>query len=120
MIFDGGKGGDLVEGRDVYKGIKVLYSPLGKTADDLIKGLVDREGEKTLVITPPTGSWDPIAGFARPAGFAPKTLPKRYRKHYGVRKKKNLRKTTQRPCLRGKRGRLIVFEKEPRKYWEYL
>ncbi len=51
VVFDGGKGGGLVEGRDIYKGIKVLYSPLGKTADDLIKGLVDREGEKSLVVT---------------------------------------------------------------------
>jgi uncharacterized protein len=51
VVFDGGKGGGLAEGRDIYKGIKILYSPQGKTADDIIKGLAKKEGEKILVVT---------------------------------------------------------------------
>ncbi|MEW6184151.1 MAG: NYN domain-containing protein [Thermodesulfobacteriota bacterium] len=51
VVFDGHKGGALAEERDVYKGIKILYSRSGQTADDLIKGLVSREGERFLVVT---------------------------------------------------------------------
>jgi uncharacterized protein len=51
VVFDGGRGEALVEGRDLYKGIKILYSPQGQTADDIIKRLARKEGEKTLVVT---------------------------------------------------------------------
>jgi hypothetical protein len=51
VVFDGHKGGARVEERDVYKGIKILFSRSGQTADDLIKGLVSREGGKFLVVT---------------------------------------------------------------------
>ena len=51
VVFDGGQGGDWDEGRDIYKGIKIRYSPQGQTADDIIKRLVKKEGEKILVVT---------------------------------------------------------------------
>jgi uncharacterized protein len=51
VIFDGGKGGGLFEERDHYKGIKILYSRLGQTADEVIKRIAAKEGEKALVVT---------------------------------------------------------------------
>lgn len=51
VVFDGGKGGDPDGGRDIYRGIKVRYSPQGQTADDIIKRMVKKEGEKILVVT---------------------------------------------------------------------
>lgn len=51
VIFDGGKGGGLFEERDNYKGIKVFYSRLGQSADDVIKRIATQEGEKALVVT---------------------------------------------------------------------
>ncbi|HMK65573.1 MAG TPA: NYN domain-containing protein, partial [Thermodesulfobacteriota bacterium] len=51
VIFDGGKGGELLEERSIYKGIKVLYSRWGQTADDLIKRLSAHEGEKAMVVS---------------------------------------------------------------------
>ena len=51
VIFDGGQGGDPNEGRDIYKGIKIRFSPLGRSADDIIKQVVKKEGDKILVVT---------------------------------------------------------------------
>jgi uncharacterized protein len=51
VIFDGGKGGELFEERSIYKGIRVLYSRSGQTADDLIKRIAAHEGEKVMVVS---------------------------------------------------------------------
>jgi uncharacterized protein len=51
VIFDGGKGGGQFEGRDVYKGIKILYSRSGQTADEVIERIAAKEGEKALIVT---------------------------------------------------------------------
>lgn len=122
VVFDGGKGGDLVEGRDVYKGIKVLYSPLGKTADDLIKRLVDREGEKTLVITSDRelGSYCRFrqAGWIRSEEFAQKIQEA----IWGGGKKEF---EEDGPTVLPKRKKGTAFRpskkaKKEKKYWEYL
>jgi uncharacterized protein len=51
VIFDGGKGGELSEERSIYKGIRVLYSRIGQTADDLIKRITAQEGEKAMIVS---------------------------------------------------------------------
>jgi predicted RNA-binding protein with PIN domain len=51
VVFDGGQGGGLSEGHDLYKGIKITYSPLGETADDIIKRLVRKNPAQSLVVS---------------------------------------------------------------------
>ncbi len=51
VVFDGGQGGGLKEEHDRYKGIKITYSPLGVTADDIIKRLVRKNSAQILVVT---------------------------------------------------------------------
>ncbi len=51
VVFDGGRGGGLKEEHDRYKGIKITYSPLGVTADDIIKRLVRKDPAQILVVT---------------------------------------------------------------------
>ena len=47
----GAKGIPWPKGGISYKGIKILYSSQGQTADDIIKRLVKKDGEKILVVT---------------------------------------------------------------------
>ena len=51
VVFDGGQGGGFSEGHDLYKGIKITYSPLGQTADDIIKRLVRKNPAQSLVVS---------------------------------------------------------------------
>jgi predicted RNA-binding protein with PIN domain len=51
VVFDGGRGGGLKEEHDRYKGIKITYSPLGVTADDIIKRLVRKNPSQSLVVS---------------------------------------------------------------------
>jgi predicted RNA-binding protein with PIN domain len=51
VVFDGGQGGGFCEGHDLYKGIKITYSPLGETADDIIKRLVRKNPAQSLVVS---------------------------------------------------------------------
>ena len=51
VVFDGGQGGGLSEGHDLHKGIKITYSPLGQTADDIIKRLVRKNPAQSLVVS---------------------------------------------------------------------
>jgi uncharacterized protein len=51
VIFDGGRGEGLFEERNIYKGIKVLYSRSGQSADEVIKKIAAKEGERALVVT---------------------------------------------------------------------
>lgn len=51
VIFDGWKGGDCAETRERVKGIRVVYSRLGETADEVIKRMVSKEGERAVVVT---------------------------------------------------------------------
>lgn len=60
VIFDGWKGGDCKESHDRVSGIRVIYSRLGETADEVIKRIVREEGERAVVITADSD----IASFA--------------------------------------------------------
>ena len=51
VVFDGGQGGAVSEEHDLYKGIKITYSPLGVTADDIIKRLVRKNPSQSLVVS---------------------------------------------------------------------
>jgi predicted RNA-binding protein with PIN domain len=51
VVFDGGQGGGFSEEHDIYKGIKISYSPLGQTADDIIKRLVRNKPAQSLVVS---------------------------------------------------------------------
>ena len=51
VVFDGGQGGGFSEEHDLYKGIKITYSPLGQTADDIIKRLVRKNPAQSLVVS---------------------------------------------------------------------
>ncbi|MCX7815890.1 MAG: NYN domain-containing protein [Syntrophales bacterium] len=51
VVFDGWGGGEPEEMRDLQMGIEIVYSPLGKKADDVIKHLVTKLGEEVLVVT---------------------------------------------------------------------
>ena len=122
VIFDGGKGGGLVEGRDIYKGIKVLYSPLGKTADDLIKGIVDQEGEKSLVVTSDRelGSYCRFrkSGWIRSEEFAQKIQETISGAEKGGIEEEDPMVSPKRK--KGTAYRISKKAKKERKYWEYL
>jgi len=51
VVFDAGNKPLLVEERTQKKGIKIIYSAQGKTADSVIKRICRREGERALVVT---------------------------------------------------------------------
>ena len=122
VVFDGGKGVGLFEGRDIYKGIKILYSPLGKTADDIIKRLVQRDREKTLVVTSDQelGSFcrGYQAGWIRSEEFA-----QRIQNKLMDRDKETFMEEDQDPWPKKKKGtafRISKKVKKERKYWDNL
>ncbi|HSO72617.1 MAG TPA: NYN domain-containing protein [Thermodesulfobacteriota bacterium] len=51
VVFDGGQGGGFSEEHDLYKGIRITYSPMGQTADDIIKRLVRNKPAQSLVVS---------------------------------------------------------------------
>jgi predicted RNA-binding protein with PIN domain len=51
VVFDGGQGGGSREEHDIFKGIRITYSPLGETADDIIKRLVRKNPAQSLVVS---------------------------------------------------------------------
>lgn len=51
VVFDGWASGELTEGRDRYQGILIIYSRRGEPADEVIKRLAAREGQRALVVT---------------------------------------------------------------------
>jgi predicted RNA-binding protein with PIN domain len=51
VVFDGGRGGGLREEHNLYRGIRITYSPLGETADDIIKRLVRKNPAQSLVVS---------------------------------------------------------------------
>jgi predicted RNA-binding protein with PIN domain len=51
VVFDGGRGGGTREEHDRYRGIKITYSPLGQTADDIIKRLVWKNPSQSMVVS---------------------------------------------------------------------
>ena len=122
VVFDGGQGGALVEGRDIYKGIKILYSPRGQTADDIIKRIAKREGEKTLVVTSDQelGSFCRFfkTGWIRSEDFA-----HRIQEQIQAENQKTFKEENPEGPPKKKKGtafRLSKRAKKERKYWEHL
>lgn len=60
VVFDGWKGGEISEVSESVKGIRVIFSRLGEKADHVIKRIVEKEGEKAVIVT----SDSDIAHFA--------------------------------------------------------
>jgi predicted RNA-binding protein with PIN domain len=122
VVFDGGQGGALVEGRDIYKGIKILYSPRGQTADDIIKRLVKKDGVKTLVVTSDQelGSYCRFfkAGWIRSEDFA-----HRIQEQIWTEDQKTFKEDDPEDLPKKKKGvafRLSKKAKREKKYWERL
>ena len=51
IVFDGREGDSPEEERDLMDGVVVIYSRRGETADDLIKRMVVKAKEETVVVT---------------------------------------------------------------------
>lgn len=64
VVFDGHQGDSPTEQRDVLEGVLVVYSRRGERADELIKRMVEKSGEETVVVT----SDREIASFAARRG----------------------------------------------------
>jgi predicted RNA-binding protein with PIN domain len=122
VVFDGTKGGELVEGRDLYKGIRIRYSSLGQTADDVIKRLVEQDGEKFLVVTSDRelGSYCRFrkAGWIRSEDFAHKVQEKLVDAEKGVLEAKDPQDLPKRK--KGTAYRLSKRAKKEKKYWDHL
>lgn len=71
VVFDGGESVEISGNRDYYQGILILYSHRGEKADDVIKRLVARERERSLVIS----SDREIVEYALKAGAAVMSAP---------------------------------------------
>ena len=51
VVFDGWVGGSPEEERDLAGGVEIIYSRLGEKADEVIKRMLGKGGEETLVVT---------------------------------------------------------------------
>jgi predicted RNA-binding protein with PIN domain len=51
VVFDGWRGGWVTEKRERNKGIDLIFSKLGETADEVIKRLVKERGSGAVVVT---------------------------------------------------------------------
>ena len=51
VVFDGWRGGWVTEKRERKKGIDLIFSKLGETADEVIKRLVKERGSGAVVVT---------------------------------------------------------------------
>jgi uncharacterized protein len=51
VVFDGGEGGCFEEERDKLSGIDIIYSRKGEKADDVIKRMVQKRAEETVVVS---------------------------------------------------------------------
>ena len=51
VVFDGWRGGWVTEKRERKKGIDLIFSKLGETADEVIKRLVKEKGSGAVVVT---------------------------------------------------------------------
>ena len=66
VVFDGTDAYDLSRQRDQVKGIAVIFSRQGESADSVIKRMAAREREKALVVS----SDRDVTGFAAASGSA--------------------------------------------------
>ena len=51
VVFDGWQGGELKETRDLFQGVKVVFSRRGERADEVIKRLLAKERQRALVVS---------------------------------------------------------------------
>ena len=122
VVFDGQKGGGFKEERDVYKGIKILYSRAGQTADEVIKRLAAQEGGKFLVVTSDLElssycrSYQ--TGTIRSEEFANKVEEKIVTRDKGVIEEEELKILPKKK--KGSAFRLSKKAKKEKKYWEHL
>ena len=49
LVFDGYKGGSVIENAEFKGGVKIIYSRLGEKADDVIKRIISRERKEWIV-----------------------------------------------------------------------
>ena len=122
VVFDGGKGEALAEGSDIYKGIKILYSSQGLTADDIIKRLAKKDGGKILVVTSDQelGSYGRFfkVGWIRSEEFA-----HRIQEQILALDQKPLKEDDPEDLPKKKKGnafRPSKKAKREKKYWEHL
>ena len=66
VVFDGTHADNLIQARTRYKGINVLFSRPGESADTVIKRLVRRERERAVVVS----SDREVADFSTQQGAA--------------------------------------------------
>ncbi len=122
VAFDGGQGDALAEGRDIFKGIKVLYSSRGQTADDIIKRLAKKDGGKILVVTSDQelGSYCRFfkTGWIRSEEFA-----HRIQEQILALDQKPLKEEDPEDLPKKKKGNAFRTKKKAKKeknYWEHL
>lgn len=51
VVFDGWQAGELRETRDLFQGVKVIFSRRGERADEVIKRLLAKERQRGLVVS---------------------------------------------------------------------
>ena len=51
VVFDAAGGPERFEKKERYKGIEMIFSAIGETADQVIIGMARKRGEKILVVT---------------------------------------------------------------------
>jgi predicted RNA-binding protein with PIN domain len=51
VVFDGWQAGELKESRDLFRGVKVIFSRRGERADEVIKRLLAQERQRALVVS---------------------------------------------------------------------
>ncbi|MGV8079035.1 MAG: NYN domain-containing protein [Syntrophales bacterium] len=51
IVFDGWSGGSPLEERDRFGNVEIIYSRKGEKADEVIKRMVHRSSEETIVVT---------------------------------------------------------------------
>ncbi len=66
VVFDGGKGGSEEGGADHAGAIRILFSPKGVEADDVLRDMVEREPRASDVLL--VSSDKSVAGFASSLG----------------------------------------------------
>ena len=67
VVFDGWKGGSVVQSHTVKGGVRIIYSRLGENADAVIRRIVSSEDRQWIVVT----SDREIASYAWANGCIP-------------------------------------------------
>jgi uncharacterized protein len=122
VVFDGAGKGGLREERDFHKGIKVLYSKTGQTADEIIKRTVAKEREKALVVTSDfelgTYCRTQKAGWIRSQDFAQRVQTRMINLEKGFPEDDDSEPHGQKK--KGAALRLSKRDRQDRRYWEKI